>query len=130
MRDYILVFIVSCSVGAGYCYRDLFLASGGSVTPKEDRDFNAIGSSLLTYQKGVGYLPTTEQGLKALVERPTAPPLPERWKAMMEVIPSDRWGRAYRYVRFPESDSRRFEIWSAGKDGIDGTEDDYSSLVR
>lgn len=127
MKDYIVVFLVSCLVGAGYCYRDLLLPSSGCVTTKEDRDFNSLGASLLTYQKRVGHLPTTKQGLKALVERPAVPPLPKRWKAMMKEVPSDRWGRAYRYIRLPDCDPGRFEIWSAGKDGIDGTEDDISS---
>ena len=129
MRDYLAVVVFSAAVGATYCFRDLFLPSGGCIDKREDFDLNSIGSALIAYRMHTGSFPTTEQGLKALVEQPTLPPFPKRWKAMADEVPRDPWGQEYRYRLFPEDDPNRFEIWSPGKDRVDGTEDDLSSLV-
>jgi len=71
--------------------------------------------------------PTTEQGLKALVEKPTTEPLPEKWTALMEEVPKDPWGQEYKY-RYPAQKSKKpFDVWSVGKDGVDGNEDDIGN---
>ena len=41
--------------------------------------------------------PSTAQGLKALVEKPTGEPVPSRWKQSVEKLEPDPWGAAYRY---------------------------------
>ena len=43
-------------------------------------------------------LPTTEQGLQALVNMPTSDPKPSKWYQMMEHLPKDPWGHEYVYV--------------------------------
>jgi general secretion pathway protein G len=92
-------------------------------------DFQAIKSALGTYKINAGHYPTTEQGLQALVERPTVPPLPEDWVQIFHKIRSDPWRRDYQYRLIGEAPHDRFELRSLGKDGIDGTEDDQSSLA-
>jgi len=68
-----------------------------------------------------------EQGLKALVERPTSDPLPREWAQALPEIPRDDWRKPYRY-QFPGSKiPNEPEIISAGPDGIFGNEDDLSS---
>src|SRR6185503_4136044 len=54
-------------------------------------DINSIRTMLLSYQGMNGFYPTTEQGLKALVERPESEPVPTRWTRMMESVPTDPW---------------------------------------
>ena len=49
------------------------------------------------YKLDNGKYPTTEQGLQALVVRPTIEPLPIRWRQYIESIPLDPWGNAYIY---------------------------------
>ena len=90
-------------------------------------DFKAIESSLKTYRLNAGVYPTTEQGLAALVDRPTTKPFPRRWWKVADHIPKDPWGSPYEYRLLDPRDSKDFEIVSAGKDGIFGTEDDHSS---
>jgi general secretion pathway protein G len=72
--------------------------------------------------------PTTEQGLKALVEKPSSPPVPKKWKDYLgKPVPPDPWGNEYRYLcpgkRFPNG----FDLWSVGPDMQDGTEDDVGN---
>lgn len=98
--------------------------------PKPWADFHSIGSALMTYRINAGHFPSTEQGLKALVERPTIPPLPEDWVQIAYKVPTDPWKNEYRYRCFPEGSPHPFELISNGPDGIEGTKDDLSSSDR
>lgn len=92
-------------------------------------DFNAIGSALEGYKLNAGTYPTTQQGLKALIDRPTSSPQPKRWVRVFTKgkIPEDPWGNEYRYA-FPGSkNTTTFELISNGPDGRPNTEDDISS---
>ena len=43
--------------------------------------------------------PTAEQGLKALVTKPTGGgPIPPNWKSYLERLPNDPWGQPYQYL--------------------------------
>jgi general secretion pathway protein G len=127
----IIALLASTLVPLVYAGRQHFsVGSVGCHTSRTDHDLNRIGSELLTYRQLTGSLPTTEQGLTALVTRPTSPPFPKRWRALAKAVPRDKWNHDYRYRRLPEGDDRRFEIWSIGKDGVNGTRDDESSLPR
>ncbi len=79
------------------------------------------------YKLNGGNLPSTAQGLKALVEKPTDDPVPVRWVQMMPKIPLDPWGKPYVY-QFPGSKKpETFEIICSGPDGMKGTGDDLSN---
>lgn len=92
-----------------------------------DGDFNSIGSALKMYRINAGGYPTTQQGLEALVNKPTTTPVPKRWTRLADEIPSDPWNQAYEY-KFPGSkDPTMYELVSKGPDGQLGTEDDISS---
>ena len=72
-----------------------------------------------------GQFPTTEQGLAALVTAPTAEPLPRDWQgpylADVKVI-KDAWGQEFHYIRpgGPADPPRPYDLWSLGRDGIEG----------
>lgn len=87
-------------------------------------DFQSIGSALRSYKISAGHYPSTEQGLQALVERPTIPPFPDDWIPVMTKVPTDPWKNEYRYRSFPEGSPHHFELISNGPDGIEGTKDD------
>jgi general secretion pathway protein G len=79
------------------------------------------------YKLNAGSFPTTQQGLKALVEKPSSTPVPRRWVQVMSKIPLDPWDSAYGY-RFPgKKRANEFEIFSKGPDGMENTGDDLSS---
>jgi general secretion pathway protein G len=79
-------------------------------------DINAFLSALSMYKLNKGRYPTTQEGLKRLVET----------KAMSS-INKDPWGQDYIY-RFPgKKDKNEPEIISLGDDGQENTEDDINS---
>jgi general secretion pathway protein G len=99
----------------------------GAKIQRVEGDFSAISSALKMYKINNGFYPTTQQGIKALTERPTTTPIPRRWSKLAGRVPLDPWNREYGY-KFPGSkDPSEFEIICLGEDGKDGSEDDMSS---
>ena len=86
------------------------------------QDIAAIKQALNLYRLDNMRYPTTEQGLQALVERPTSGPIPANWKSggYLERLPKDPWGAPYQYL----SPGVRGEtdIFSLGADGATGGE--------
>ena len=101
---------------------------GGTRFVRWEADFNAIGSALKTYKMNSGRYPTTEQGLKVLVEQPLVDPKPKRWVQVLKKLPQDPWGNEYQYRAPAVKNPENFELWSYGKDGRPRTSDDVSSL--
>ncbi len=83
-----------------------------------------LGSALKMYKLDNGSYPTTEQGLKALVEPPTVGNLPKNWRkgGYLEKgkVPKDPWKNEFIYV-CPGSHGD-FDITSLGADGEAGGE--------
>jgi general secretion pathway protein G len=92
-----------------------------------ESDFKSFQSALAMYKLNAGSYPTTQQGLKALVEKPSSTPVPRRWVQVMSKIPTDPWDSAYNY-KFPgKKRANEFEMVSKGPDGMENTADDLSS---
>jgi general secretion pathway protein G len=94
-----------------------------------ESDFKTMGTALEAYRGAAGRFPTTEQGLEALIEKPTKDPIPDRWYKYFEEgeVPKDPWKQPYKY-RYPATKSKKsYDIYSIGKDGQDGTEDDVGN---
>lgn len=83
-------------------------------------DFDRIKSALQIYKLDNYVYPTTEQGLQALVEKPTLEPIPRRWKSggYVDRIPTDPWGNPYLYLSPGEHGP--FDIYTLGADGVVG----------
>jgi general secretion pathway protein G len=87
-------------------------------------DISALRTGLISYSGMNGYYPTTEQGLKALMEKPTTEPIPSRWMRFREDVPKDPWGSEYIY-RYPGTHNPSgYDLFSAGPDRIPDTGDD------
>lgn len=92
-----------------------------------DSDFKSYESALSGYKLNAGTFPTTQQGLKALVDKPSSTPVPRRWVRIMDKVSLDPWGSEYTY-RFPgKKRANDFEMISNGPDGLANTPDDLSS---
>ena len=115
-------------LGVAFLVLIQFIPTGGSKPQRVRGDFQSIGSALKAYRKHCSSFPTTGEGLAALVERPSSHPAPEQWERIAEWVPKDPWGKEYRYRLLPERNPPHYELRSAGPDGIDGNEDDFSSL--
>ncbi len=80
-----------------------------------------LEEALNLYKLHNSLYPTTEQGLKALVEKPKIEPIPKNWKGpYIEKVPKDAWGNDFIYI----SDGKHFTLISPGPDGEEGTDDD------
>jgi len=88
-------------------------------------------TALQLYQMKHGCLPTQEQGLKALCEKPTTPPIPDSYPEggylESKKLPKDPWGRDYIYI-VPGSKGDPYEIISYGSDGEPAGEGDAADI--
>ena len=121
-----------CGLGSLFFCFGLWAIFGGGVSssPKSvrvEQDFLAIGNAVKTYQINAGRPPTTAQGLDVLLNEPKAGPKPRRWTQVMKKLPDDHWQTPYRYSLLTPKDSEwRWELRSAGRDGVFGSGDDIS----
>jgi general secretion pathway protein G len=83
-------------------------------------DVNNLMQALKLYRLDNQRYPTAEQGLQALVTRPTAPPVPPNWKPYLDKLPSDPWGRPYQYLN--PGVKGEIDVMSFGADGQPGGE--------
>lgn len=124
--EIVIVLTIISILAAG----SIYMLKGNVDVAKETRvdgDLQNIMTQLQLYEARNMRPPTSDQGLKALVEKPTTEPLPEKWTALMEEVPKDPWGQEYKY-RYPAQKSKKpYDVWSVGKDGVDGNEDDIGN---
>lgn len=85
---------------------------------KAKSDIQNIQSALEIYRLDNYVYPTTDQGLDALVEKPSSNP-PPHWKQYLDRLPVDPWGHPYQYLN-PGTHGGAVDIWSYGADGQPG----------
>lgn len=97
---------------------------------KVQADFKAIETSLKIYRLDNFSYPSSEQGLEALVEKPTIDPVPRNWKngGYLDDVPKDPWGRPYLYLQPAEQSDGDFDLFSLGADGVTGGEDQNADI--
>ena len=61
-------------------------------------DVNNLLQALKLYKLDNQRYPTAEQGLDALVHKPTAGVVPPNWKPYLDKLPSDPWGHPYQFI--------------------------------
>src|SRR3712207_1090407 len=83
-------------------------------------DVNNLMQALKLYRLDNQRYPTGEQGLQALVARPSAGPTPPNWKPYLEKLPNDPWGRPYQYLN--PGVNGEIDVMSLGADGQPGGE--------
>ena len=83
-----------------------------------------IATALKLYELDNGRFPTTDQGLQALLVKPTNPPVADNWKGpYIDEQPLDPWKRPYSY-RYPGTHPPRdYDLFSMGPDGKEGGDD-------
>ena len=86
------------------------------------QDIASIVQALKLYRLDNMRYPSTEQGLQALVVKPTIEPLPGNWKSggYLEKLPNDPWGHPYLYLQPGRHGD--MDVFSQGADGQPGGE--------
>ncbi len=87
---------------------------------KAQQDVRALESALQMYKLDNYVYPTTDQGLQALVRKPTQPPIPPHWKAggYIARLPMDPWGHPYQYLN--PGQHGPIDVYSLGPSGQPG----------
>ena len=85
-------------------------------------DIAVILQQLKLYRLDNTFYPATDQGLQALVMKPTTNPVPANWKqgGYLERLPNDPWGRPYQYLN--PGLKGEIDVFSLGADGQPGGE--------
>ncbi|AFN76239.1 type II secretion system major pseudopilin GspG [Stutzerimonas nitrititolerans] len=86
-------------------------------------DIKAIGAALDMYKLDNFSYPSTQQGLNALVEKPSGSPQPKNWNrdGYLKRVPKDPWGNDYQYLS--PGTQGQFDLYSLGADGKQGGTD-------
>jgi len=85
-------------------------------------DLAALDSALTQYYTDNFNLPTTEQGLQALVTKPDIAPEPKNYprRGYLQSLNDDPWGNPYQYIQ--PGEFGEYDIYSLGADGVEGGE--------
>ena len=82
------------------------------------QDVAAIMQALKLYRLDNQRYPTTEQGLQALVARPSGGPPANNWKQYLDRLPTDPWGKPYQFLN--PGLRGEIDVFSLGADGAPG----------
>ncbi len=90
-------------------------------------DITAYENALEMYRLDNSRYPTTDQGLDALVNKPSLDPIPRNFRneGYVKRLANDPWGNEYLLLQ--PGENGRIDIYSVGLDGEDGTEDDIGN---
>ncbi|MBU6259801.1 MAG: type II secretion system major pseudopilin GspG [Burkholderiales bacterium] len=83
-------------------------------------DVNNLMQALKLYKLDNQRYPSSDQGLEALVKKPTTGQIPPNWKPYVEKLPLDPWGHPYQYLN--PGVHGEVDVFSLGADGQPGGE--------
>lgn len=124
----ILLVVVILAMIAAFTVPNLLDTQQGASIDMTKNQVKELDKYLKLYRTQNNTYPSTEQGLKALVEKPEGDPSPRKWGQIIEELPMDPWGNEYKYA-FPgeHNGEKKPDIWSNGPDMQEGTEDDIGN---
>ena len=83
-------------------------------------DVNNLMQALKLYKLDNQRFPSGEQGLQALVTKPTTGAIPPNWRPYLDKLPSDPWGHPYQFAN--PGLKGEIDVYSFGADGVVGGE--------
>lgn len=125
--ELLLVLVIVATLAALVAPR--FIGQGTEAKIKAARgQIGHFESALKLFESEYGRFPTDDEGLDALANPPAKDDGSENDTAYLEKgVPTDPWGNAYGYKNPGEKNTRFVDLWSAGPDGQDGTDDDVGN---
>jgi general secretion pathway protein G len=97
---------------------------------KAKQDIRALEGALQLYKLDNFYYPSTQQGLDALVQKPSGEPPAKNWKSggYLARLPKDPWGNPYQYLAPGlKGEIDIFTLGADGKPGGDGVDSDVGN---
>ena len=89
-------------------------------------DVNNLMQALRLYKLDNQRMPSAEQGLQALLAKPTSGTIPANWKPYLDKLPNYPWGRPYQYLS--PGIKGEVDVMSLGADGQSGGEGKNADL--
>ena len=123
----VMVVIVILGILASLVVPNLMGNKEKADQQKAVSDIVALENALDMYKLDNNRYPTTEQGLDALVNKPTASPEPRSYRegGYIKRLPQDPWGNQYQLLS--PGQFGKLDIFSMGLDGEAGTDDDIGN---
>ncbi|NUZ05622.1 type II secretion system major pseudopilin GspG [Piscinibacter koreensis] len=116
----IMVVLVIIGILASLIVPNLIERADDARVTAARTDVNNLMQALKLYKLDNMRYPTGEQGLQALVAKPTSGPIPNNWKSYLDKLPNDPWGRPYQYSN--PGLKGEIDVYSFGADGVLGGE--------
>ncbi|KFC76398.1 type II secretion system major pseudopilin GspG [Massilia sp. LC238] len=116
----IMVVVVIIGILGALVVPKLLGRTGEARVTAAKTDIATMSQALKLYKLDNQRYPSSEQGLQALVTKPTSGPAANGWKdgGYMEKLPKDPWGNAYQYLS--PGIHGEVDIFSLGADGQPG----------
>ncbi|MGB0893098.1 MAG: type II secretion system major pseudopilin GspG [Parashewanella sp.] len=123
----VMVVIVILGILASLVVPNLLGNKDKADQQKAVSDIVALENALDNYKLDNSRYPTTEQGLEALVEKPTIDPIPRNYRedGYIRRLPKDPWRNDY--LLLSPGEHGKIDVFSAGPDGEAGTDDDIGN---
>ncbi len=116
----LMVVLVIIGVLAALIVPNVLERADDARTVAARTDVNNLMQALKLYRLDNQRYPTAEQGLNALVTRPTTGPIPPNWKPYLDKLPNDPWSQPYQYLN--PGIKGEIDVLSFGADGQAGGE--------
>jgi general secretion pathway protein G len=116
----LLVVLVIIGVLGALIVPNLFSSLDDARVTAARTDIKTLVESLKRYKIDNQRYPSADQGLDALVRKPTANPVPPNWKPYLDKLPADPWGKPYQFLN--PGVNGEIDVFSFGADGQPGGE--------
>lgn len=119
----VMVVVVILGILASFVVPNLLGNKEKADQQKAISDISALEQALDMYKLDNSVYPTTDQGLEALVAKPSGSPEPRNYRngGYIKRLPNDPWGREYQYLS--PGDNGTIDIFTFGADGEEGGEE-------
>lgn len=125
----LVVVITIIGILAGVAVTKMMDKPGEARIVAARADIATLSQALHIYKIDNFAYPTSDQGLSALVTKPTLDPIPRNYKpsGYLNHVPKDPWGNDYVY--FSPGQHGDFDVYSLGADGIRGGQGENADIT-
>ena len=129
----LLVVVIIIGVLAGVVAPRFFGKTDQARVAAAKQQIENFSLALDSYQLDNGSYPSSEQGIKALFEKPKGRPEARNWRGpymKKKSVPLDPWGNPYVYVSPGKKNPQEYDLICYGKDGREGGEGDDADITN
>ena len=119
----LMLVIVILGILAGVAVNSFTGVSDDARKTAAKSDINTITTAIKMFELETGRFPSEDEWIEELTTKT------DEHKRHMDKLPKDPWGNEYNYREESENGNDFPDIWSNGKDGEEGTDDDITNWV-